>query len=72
MNPSGKRESCEEERTDQEELEWKDKPLHDMNHQQIEELADIEKSYKWLGKAGLKDSTEALIMAGTGTQHKIY
>ena len=30
---------------------------------QIEEVADIEKSYQWLEKAGLKDSIEALIMA---------
>jgi len=41
----------------------KDKPLHDMYHQQIEEVTDIEKSYQWLQKAGLKDSTEALTMA---------
>jgi len=26
-------------------------------------MADIEKSYRWLEKAGLKDSTEALFMA---------
>ncbi|TWW77705.1 hypothetical protein D4764_12G0010950 [Takifugu flavidus] len=44
-------------------LSWKDKPLHGMYHQQIEEVADIEKTYQWLTKAGLKDSTEALIMA---------
>ena len=34
-----------------------------MYHQQIEGAADVEKSYQWLGKAGLRDSTEALIMA---------
>ena len=34
-----------------------------MYHQQIEDVADIEKSYQWLEKADLKDSTEALIMA---------
>ncbi len=34
-----------------------------MYHRQIEEVADIEKFYQWLEKAGLKDSTEALIMA---------
>lgn len=28
-----------------------------------EEVADIKKSYQWLDQAGLKDSTEALIMA---------
>lgn len=46
-----------------EEPSWKDKPLHGMYHRQIEEVADIEKTYQWLEKAGLKDSTEALIMA---------
>ncbi|TWW67382.1 hypothetical protein D4764_02G0004230 [Takifugu flavidus] len=44
-------------------LSWKDKPMHGMYHRQIEEVADIEKTYQWLTKAGLKDSTEALIMA---------
>lgn len=34
-----------------------------MYHSQIEEVADIEKSYQWLGRAGLKGSTEALTMA---------
>ena len=34
-----------------------------MYHQQIEEVADIVKTYQWLEKAALKDSTEALIMA---------
>uniref|UniRef100_A0A669EZW7 Reverse transcriptase domain-containing protein n=1 Tax=Oreochromis niloticus TaxID=8128 RepID=A0A669EZW7_ORENI len=46
-----------------EEPSWKDRPLHGMYHRQIEEVADIQKSYQWLDKAGLKDSTEALIMA---------
>lgn len=30
---------------------------------ELEEVADIEKNYKWLQKANLKDSTKALIMA---------
>ncbi|XP_054913489.1 uncharacterized protein LOC129377515 [Poeciliopsis prolifica] len=34
-----------------------------MYHQQITQVADISKSYQWLEKAGLKDSTEALILA---------
>jgi len=34
-----------------------------MYHRQIEEVADIEKSHQWPEKAGLRDSTEALIMA---------
>ncbi|TWW69252.1 hypothetical protein D4764_18G0000580 [Takifugu flavidus] len=34
-----------------------------MDHRQTEEVADIEKTYQWLEKAGLKDSTEALLMA---------
>ena len=48
---------------EEEEPSWRDKPLHGMYHRQIEEVADIKKSYQWLEKAGLKDSTEALIMA---------
>ncbi|TWW77451.1 hypothetical protein D4764_12G0008410 [Takifugu flavidus] len=35
-------------------LSWKDKPLHGMYHQQIEEVAHIKKTYQWLEKAGLK------------------
>ncbi|TWW69263.1 hypothetical protein D4764_18G0000690 [Takifugu flavidus] len=31
--------------------------------EKIKEVADIEKTYQWLEKAGLKDSTEALLMA---------
>ena len=41
---------------------WSDKPLYGMYHRQIEEVADIRKTYQWLEKAGLKHSTEALIM----------
>ncbi|TWW76598.1 hypothetical protein D4764_13G0012600 [Takifugu flavidus] len=48
-----------------ERLSWKDKPIHGMYHRQIEEVADIEKTYQWLTNAGLKDSTEALL-----TTHK--
>ncbi|TWW65015.1 hypothetical protein D4764_22G0006620 [Takifugu flavidus] len=44
-------------------LSWKDKPLHGIYHRQIEKVADIEKTYQWLTKAGLKDSIEALLMA---------
>ena len=40
-----------------------DKPLHGMYYRQIEEVADFGKSYQWVEKAGLKSSTEALIMA---------
>ncbi|TWW64337.1 Tetraspanin-9 [Takifugu flavidus] len=32
-------------------LSWKDKPMHGMYHRQIEEVADIEKTYQWLGKS---------------------
>ena len=35
---------------------WSDNLLHGMYHGQIEEVADIEKTYKWLGKIGLRDS----------------
>ena len=48
---------------EEEQTTWRDKPLHGMYHRQIEEVADIEKTYQWLEKAGLRDSTEALIMA---------
>ncbi|TWW71484.1 hypothetical protein D4764_17G0009670 [Takifugu flavidus] len=44
-------------------LSWKDQPLHGMDHRQIEEVADIQKTYQELEKAGLEDSTEALLMA---------
>ena len=44
-------------------LSWTDKPLHAMYHRQIEEVAEIRKTYQWLEKAGLKASTDALIMA---------
>ena len=46
-----------------EEVSWHSKALHGMYHQQIAEVADIRKSYQWLEKAGLADSTEALILA---------
>ncbi|TWW73339.1 hypothetical protein D4764_15G0007330 [Takifugu flavidus] len=38
-------------------LSWKDKPMHGMYHRQIEEVADIEKTYQWLTKPRLKNST---------------
>ncbi len=53
-----KPENAEEE----DEPSWKTKPLHGMYHRQIEEVADVKKSRKWLEKARLTDSTEALIM----------
>ena len=46
-----------------ERLSWTDKPLHGMYYHQTEEVADIRKTYQWLEKAGLKDSTDALIIA---------
>ncbi len=33
-----------------------------MFHQPTEEVADSGKSYQWLERAGLKDSTEALLI----------
>ncbi|XP_024121103.1 uncharacterized protein LOC112142083 [Oryzias melastigma] len=42
---------------------WEDKPLHGMYHRTITDVADIKKSYQWLERAGLQDSTEALILA---------
>lgn len=47
----------------QEEPSTEDKSLHGMYHQQISEVANMEKSYQRLVRAGLKDSTETLIMA---------
>ena len=44
-------------------ISWTDKPLHGMYHHQIEEVAEIRTTYQWLEKAGLKASTDALIMA---------
>ena len=41
----------------------RDKPLHGMYQQQREEVADIIKTYQWLETAGVRDNTEALIMA---------
>ena len=37
--------------------------LHGIHHQQMEDVFDIEKTYRLLEKSGLKESTEALIMA---------
>lgn len=51
----------------------KDKPLRRMNHRQVKEVAVLENTFQWLDKVGLKDSTEAPIMAsqeqvmGTGS-----
>jgi len=50
-------------RDEEEELSWKHNPLHGMYHQQIQGVADIAKSYQLLEKAGLKHSTDALIIA---------
>ena len=44
------------------ETSWEEKSLHGMSHGKIEDAAGIKKSYQGLKKAGLKDSTEALIM----------
>ena len=46
----------------EEEPSLKDKPLHGMYFRQIEDVAEIEKSYQWLEKVG-QNGTEALIMA---------
>ncbi|KAJ0019171.1 hypothetical protein NQD34_006740 [Periophthalmus magnuspinnatus] len=37
---------------------WEDKPLHGMHHRNITEVADIKKSYQWLERAGLMESTD--------------
>lgn len=41
----------------EEEQSWKHRRQHGMHHWQIEEVAYIEKSYQWVHKAGLIDST---------------
>ena len=46
--------------------------LNGMYHQQIEEVADIEKSYQWIENAGLKESTGALIMASQSNRGQVY
>ena len=38
-------------------------PLNGMYLHQIEEVADIGKTYSWLEKAGLKDGIEGLLMS---------
>ena len=38
-------------------------PLHRMYHRQIQQVADIKKTCKWLDKGALRDGKEALIMA---------
>ena len=48
---------------EEEEPSRKDKPLHSMYHRQTEELVDVNKSFLRLEIAGLKDSTEVLIIA---------
>lgn len=48
---------------ERQEPSWEDKPLLGTCHLQIQEVADIEKYYQLLEKAGLEDSTEALIIA---------
>ncbi|KAK1803953.1 hypothetical protein P4O66_003890 [Electrophorus voltai] len=48
---------------EEQEPSWEDKSQHGIYYRQIVEVADMEKSYRWLEKAGLKDGTEALIMA---------
>lgn len=51
---------------EEQELSWMTNPLHGMCHRRTEEVPDIKKFYQWLEKAGLKDSTEAQIMAQEG------
>lgn len=48
---------------EEEKILWKIKLLHGMYHWQIEQVADIKKSYHRLEKVGPKEGTEALIMA---------
>ncbi len=43
--------------------DWKEMALHGKYHQQISEVADLEKTYEWLDKTNFQDNTEALITA---------
>ncbi len=47
---------------EEDESSWRDKPLHGIYHRRTEEVDDNKKSYKWLEKAGLKDSTQEDIL----------
>ncbi|XP_055359974.1 uncharacterized protein LOC129603341 [Betta splendens] len=59
-------------RTEDEMLEegpsWEDKPLHRMYHRNITEVADLNKSYQWLERAGLKDIVYRNICAEYGLE----
>lgn len=47
------------------EATWEDKSPH---HHQIEEVANIRKSYQWLENVAMKDSTEALAKVDGGVE----
>lgn len=55
------------EKEEQEVTLRKDKPLHSMYHQLMEEMANINKLYQWPEEGGLKERAETLIM---GTQEQ--
>ena len=52
IDASGSRSSVER-RKKKRDHHGRDKALHRMYHRQIEEVADIEKTYQWLKKSGL-------------------
>ncbi|XP_042369797.1 oxygen-dependent coproporphyrinogen-III oxidase, mitochondrial [Plectropomus leopardus] len=54
---------CRSPHDNDEELSWKEKPLHGLYHHQTTEVAVTENSNQCLEKAYLKESTEALNMA---------
>ena len=43
--------------------DWRRKKLHGEYHRQIEEVTDLEMSYRCLVTSGFNDNTKALIMA---------
>ena len=43
--------------------DWRTKKLHGEYHRQIEDVADLEMSYRWLRTSSFNDNTKALIMA---------
>ena len=43
--------------------DWRTKKLYGEYHKQIETVADLEMSYRWLRTLSFNDNTEALIMA---------
>lgn len=57
-----RQQKSQKEEKQEKEPSWMNRLVHGMPRWRIE-VADTKKSYQWLHRAGLKDSTEGLIMA---------